>query len=65
MSNNKNNEIKISLDWLEQCLIKTGLAKYIDSLQNDYFITDDAREKEYILEEIADIEKIMSKLGGI
>ena len=60
-----NNEIKISLDEFEQHLIKTGLAKYIDSLQDDYFITNDEKEKEYILEEMADIENLISKLEEI
>lgn len=65
MPNKKNNEIKISLEECEQYLIKTGLAKYIDSLQDDYFITNDEEEKESILAEIADIEKLISKLEEV
>lgn len=63
MPNNKNNELK--LEDYEKDLIKTGLVKYIDSLQDDYFITEDTQAKEYIFATIKDIENLISKLEEI
>lgn len=60
MPNNKNKELK--LENYEKDLIKTGLAKYVDSLQDDYFITENTQEKEYLVEIITDIENLISKL---
>ena len=63
MPNNKNKELK--LENYEKDLIKTGLAKYVDSLQDDYFITEDTQEKEYLVEIITDIENLISKLEEV